>query len=495
MIEPNSSKRRMAIEKILVFGGLLCTLAFVIASQAVLAQSPIPVSLTILNERDPVTYRIVVVQGDPVEVLYDVNPNILSSPRDEIQLRRVDNGSVVSYESRGPNLSGTVYLDTNPANALGELEVVYVDPADTILGRVDETLMVVEDGQAGPPKTVRVPSPEAPTIQAAIDAVADGGKVLIGPGTYEETFYITGKQVNLIGSGIKGKKKRTVLLMPPPDTILPVEEAIGIVNYGPGGGGQIKGMILSGGDTGILGMKDAAGLPARLQVKDMVIQNGGRGILGSFSKLIVKDVRISDILWHGIHLYDLEAVDLFDNLVSDVDGVGLLIYNFDPSPGSINIRDTKIAFAGQGGIAIVGGEKPVYITDCNVGFCMLAGILLIDADHVELKKTDVKYIFMTDTPEYSDIGDGLIVDSTGYVNLRNCKFTHCDRAGILFHESGGAITGTVSRKNGMFGLVVLGSVKPDYEDRQNIFEGRDTNILTDGSLPVPDEPMPVAEMP
>jgi hypothetical protein len=46
---------------------------------------------------------------------------------------------------------------------------------------------------------VRVPE-DFPTIQAAIDAVAEGGTVLIGPGTYQENLKIT-KSLRLIGAG------------------------------------------------------------------------------------------------------------------------------------------------------------------------------------------------------------------------------------------------------------------------------------------------------
>jgi len=46
---------------------------------------------------------------------------------------------------------------------------------------------------------VRVPQ-DFPTIQAAIDAVAEGGTVLIGPGTYQENLKIT-KSLRLIGAG------------------------------------------------------------------------------------------------------------------------------------------------------------------------------------------------------------------------------------------------------------------------------------------------------
>jgi pectin methylesterase-like acyl-CoA thioesterase len=44
---------------------------------------------------------------------------------------------------------------------------------------------------------VRVPE-DFPTIQTAIDAVAEGGTVLIGPGTYQENLKIT-KSLRLVG--------------------------------------------------------------------------------------------------------------------------------------------------------------------------------------------------------------------------------------------------------------------------------------------------------
>ncbi len=49
------------------------------------------------------------------------------------------------------------------------------------------------------PFVVRVPE-EFPTIQAAIDAVAEGGTVLIGPGTYQENIKIA-KSIRLVGAG------------------------------------------------------------------------------------------------------------------------------------------------------------------------------------------------------------------------------------------------------------------------------------------------------
>lgn len=49
------------------------------------------------------------------------------------------------------------------------------------------------------PLVVRVPQ-DFPTIQAAVEAVAEGGTVLLGPGVYKENLTIT-KSVRLIGAG------------------------------------------------------------------------------------------------------------------------------------------------------------------------------------------------------------------------------------------------------------------------------------------------------
>ncbi len=56
------------------------------------------------------------------------------------------------------------------------------------------TITVFEPG--GEPGTVRVPQ-EYSTIQAAVDAAADGDVVLVSPGTYNESIVIAGKSVTL----------------------------------------------------------------------------------------------------------------------------------------------------------------------------------------------------------------------------------------------------------------------------------------------------------
>lgn len=62
-----------------------------------------------------------------------------------------------------------------------------------------ETLSLVKESSTQERYVVRVPQ-DFPTIQAAVDAVAEGGTVLIGPGIYKENLTIT-KSVRLVGAG------------------------------------------------------------------------------------------------------------------------------------------------------------------------------------------------------------------------------------------------------------------------------------------------------
>ncbi len=68
---------------------------------------------------------------------------------------------------------------------------------------------------------VRVPE-DFPTIQAAIDAVAEGGTVLIGPGTYQENLKIT-KSLRLVGLGAVEIQPKS----PDPLSALPTIDVVG----------------------------------------------------------------------------------------------------------------------------------------------------------------------------------------------------------------------------------------------------------------------------
>jgi hypothetical protein len=80
---------------------------------------------------------------------------------------------------------------------LGAIGTVITQPMPLRTGK----LSLIEDSSIASQErfVVRVPE-DYPTIQAAVDAVAEGGTVLIGPGLYKENLQIA-KSVHLVGAG------------------------------------------------------------------------------------------------------------------------------------------------------------------------------------------------------------------------------------------------------------------------------------------------------
>lgn len=110
-----------------------------------------PVYIDILNEPDD-TGKIVVVKDDPVDVYYEVIDLLLDiTEYDLLQLRRVDDESVVSAIGTQGALSGEVSLDTSNALLENETEValkaVYVlgGESGAVIATAEETVYVQWD--------------------------------------------------------------------------------------------------------------------------------------------------------------------------------------------------------------------------------------------------------------------------------------------------------------------------------------------------------------
>ncbi len=442
------------------------------------AQEQNPVHLEILNEPDPTTGEIVVIQGDPVEAAFEVHPAADTSASDLIQLRRVGDSTSVSEEVRGESLSGTVLLDTSPPDALGELEVVYITASGIVMAVAEQTVLVVEDG-SGAPDTVFVPS--GGSIQSGIDAVESGGTVYLESGIYTASLVVANKQVELIGNGAFGFRRTLIVA---------ADREAPVITFGPGGGGLIEGMVLRGGANGIRGVAENEVKPAPVQVRRMRIVNTGQGISGSFSDLDVKECTIANTDSNGIGLAHVGALHFENNMVLDANAFGLLIYNVVPL-GTIEISNSTFLWNTQGGIAIVGGANDVFITDCNVGLSLASGISIWDGGYVQVFRTHIYLIFSGaiyfNNATYDNLGDALIAYHTEFVLVDDCLMENCARVGLLYDTSGGAIYRTRTQ-NVRFGLGTFGEPKPYYENLSNSFIGIEEDILTDGALPVPEAP-------
>lgn len=228
--------------------------------------------------------------------------------------------------------------------------------------------------------TVVVPSENFRTIQQGIDAVADGGTVLIRAGVYEETLAITGKRVTVQGSGRSGDE-RTVLVGADP--------RLGTINFGPGGGGIVKSMVVTGGAYGLYSVEPS---PAAVDVRDVTIDRTGRGIYGSaFSSLVVSDSTIQGTSWNAVSLFDFAGVFKLNNTVIGSSGhVGVFIDyavsglgatyldhdTFDENPGGgvvtfgtgfTDIEESRIDDNNFAGIRVMFNSLGTFVSNTEIG--------------------------------------------------------------------------------------------------------------------------------
>lgn len=150
------------------------------------------------------------------------------------------------------------------------------------------------------PFVARVPQ-DFPTIQQAVDAVAEGGTVLIGPGTYQENIK-TSKSIRIIGAGqntvniwasdgiviyVEAEYPLQIYLAgfriepPPPYRIIPFGLGISIRGAAQVIANQVS---VSKIDTGFEFLGDVTALLSRVQ-----LTSNGRGIWISGGSLVVEE--------------------------------------------------------------------------------------------------------------------------------------------------------------------------------------------------------------
>jgi hypothetical protein len=281
---------------------------------------------------------------------------------------------------------------------------------------VSESRAATQSGRHQP-RHVVVPSPAYPTIQRGIDAVADGGTVFIRHGVYTESLSVRGKKVDIDGEGARGERRTE---------IVGLDRDAAVITYGPGGGGSLGDVVLTGGAYGVAGVKERDPLrerdsfPSPVVIRKSVIRETGRGIYGSFSSLIATEIEVGPTFWNGLSILETsQQLILFNSFVHDAGAVGALIYNFNPNAflGPI-VYKTGFGFNKGGGLVIYGGAKPCSINTCVFSNNNVFGVLLLQAGDVT-----VDTISVNDTAVRLDDGmggGGLYAVLSGPVNITNC---------------------------------------------------------------------------
>jgi len=407
------------------------------------------VTLTILNEPTPGTPQIVVCQGDPVEVEFEVTFGDDTSPRDLIQLRRMDSGEVVSEEMREDRTTGIVLLGTEPENTLGELEVVYVlARTGAVLATADQTVLVVEScSPEEPPDRVVFPSAEAPTLQAAIDLVADGGTVKIRRGTFEiaDPIYVVGKRVTIKGAGRRpdSEIKSTHLVGPPPrpvvvertaerNIVTPLaEDLAGLFNI-VAANVVIKKMKLTGFDAAIVCRDNDRNEFGPTTVRNVAIADTGRGILSFSSGLLTVDnCSLENCSWNGVSvvqnnpLFKAMGLETYNSTWVNPQGAGIYLSNAFGI-----VHNANISGAWSGGI--VAHQSKLLITECQITNNLHSGIIMYESNLFPVPSPNIiqNNLIANTYPDFNgNFGDGICLALSDCTVINNA-IAYSSRAGI-----------------------------------------------------------------
>lgn len=90
------------------------------------------------------------------------------------------------------------------------------------------------------------------------------------------------------------------------------------------------------------------------------------------------------------------------------------------------------------------------------------------------------------------LGDGVIVLHNSTAAIEGTRVTGCARSGILYDQSSGSVSATLSGKN-LFGLVLSGEPMPTVNDTNFIADNLEQDVWLDGDLDVPVEPLPLPD--
>ncbi len=245
---------------------------------------------------------------------------------------------------------------------------------------------------------IQWPDQRYSSIQSAIDALEDGGRLELASGKFEltEPLVVTGKNITIEGSPSDRKipmpkweetrpvipscsrHLKTQLIGPRTKSLIRDEEAKGVINFIKAGG-VVKNLELSGFDAGIISL-DGKGSESDLIIDNAIIKNTGRGILfESVSSLTVGYCQICDVIGDGISYEpssladDLISLIAYNIIVKDVGSIGIKFKN------SFGTCIHNSLLGGCEGGCIVGHKSGFDVISCIIGSNRNVGIAYIES--------------------------------------------------------------------------------------------------------------------
>jgi len=295
-----------------------------------------------------------------------------------------------------------------------------------------------DDGSGIDPDEVVIhwPSTDFATIQEAIDALPDGGRLIISPGKFRIPAPITiSREVAIQGAGCRLASQVdfqsrsladlivslsdagnsdlpfTRLIGPRPTDVTDPEASVGLFNYiGPDAGGILTGLELVGYDAGLKinnlpdptsvgGEPSADSDPAAaepLTVTDSCIVGSGRGILANTTAPIalVRTV-IRNVLWNGVS-YTYPSSQLRQHIGLTMESVAV----FQARNACVYFNNT------------VGVMNSVFLSRCGPQGVVGAIDSHLSINHSWFTKADGPGVILLGSSVY--IGDTRVDETTGY---------------------------------------------------------------------------------
>ena len=275
-------------------------------------------------------------------------------------------------------------------------------------------LAVASSAQQNIPPQVIVPSANFPTIQSGIDAVPNGGTILIAPGEYRENLLIEGKQVALVGRDPAHRPR-----------IRAVDPQSNVVTFDAGGGGLMRNLELEGGDHGIAAVDPQ--VTAVVRAENVFIRKSGSGVFGCYASLRFVNGESSHNSRNGFTLLEAGSLVLDRAEASHNDCAGILILNNRSSSEPLVLNRLEVTNNKCGGIEVRGGARPVEIRDCFAKLNRVFGIQLVGVAGAAIINSTISF----SKGVAGLFGDGLRVERSTSVDLKRSLFSFNARSGAL----------------------------------------------------------------